>query len=155
MVITFTTQLPVADTMRFEYVYEDALQLTLEDKASILEAGYAAWLFVDGALAGETYAISPSDLVDDVVDVPLRDPRSIYCYSTTVLPPFRGRGLAKLLVAYSIAQAKQAGFTSIIGHATSPAMVAVRAFFGASFGPVHPRWYGTERTAHFYRLALE
>jgi len=154
MIVTFRTRMPVAETMRFEHVYEDVLQLDVEAKASILDVGYGAWLFVDGRLAGETYGISPALLDEDVDDVPERDPTWLYCYSTTILPEFRGHGLSKILVAYSIGQAREAGFTTIVGHATSPAMVAVRSFFGASFGAVHQGWFGTERVAHFYRLAL-
>ena len=46
------------------------------------------------------------------------------------------------------------GYRSIAGHATSPAMVRINEKFGATFGAVHPDWYGTERVAHFYRISL-
>jgi hypothetical protein len=85
MVVTFRTRMPVAETMRFEHVYEDVLQLDVEAKASILDAGYGAWLFVDGTLAGETYGISPALLDEDVDDVPERE---IRLGSTVTRRPF-------------------------------------------------------------------
>jgi len=154
-VVTFKTAMPIEATMDFEREYEPELRLDLEEKKALVAAGYAVWMFVDGALAGETYAVSPTAVGDEIDDIDAIHPLMLYCYSTTILGPFRGRGLAKVLVAYSLGQLRQAGFTTIVGHATSPAMVHVRASFGARFGPVHEGWFGTRRVARLYRIDLE
>ena len=154
MIVTFTTRMPIAETMQFEATYEPSLQMDLEEKSSLVAESLAAWMFVDGVLAGEIYGAQPALLNDTIPDTPKSDPRMIYCYSTTLLPAFRRRGLSKILVAYWNGLARGAGFTKVDGHATSPAMVAVRAFFGARFGPVHPNWYETNRTAHYYECDL-
>jgi hypothetical protein len=154
MIVTFRTAMPIPETMGFERVYEKNLQLDASYKATIVRDGIAVWMFVDGSLAGETYGISPARIDEEIEDVPVRDPSVIYCYSTTLLPAFQGQHLSKVLCAYWLGLAKQAGFRLVAGHATSPAMVAVKAYFGASFSAVHERWYGTKRTAHFYELVL-
>jgi GNAT superfamily N-acetyltransferase len=107
-------------------------------------------MLVDGLLAGETYGATPANLDEKTPDVPQNDPLCIYCYSSTVLPQFQGRGLSKLLVAYWNGLARGSGFTKVVGHATDPRIVAVRSFFGVRFGAVHPNWYGTTRTARYY-----
>jgi GNAT superfamily N-acetyltransferase len=154
VVVTFKTAMPLRQTMCFESVYEPALQLDLEEKRGMLARAYAVWMFVDGQLAGETYAVSLADLDDEPDVADDKDPRTAYCYSMTILPAFQGRGLSKVLGAYQLGQLKTAGFTTLTGHATDPRMVSSRAFFGAMFSVTHERWYGTDRTARFYRLPL-
>jgi GNAT superfamily N-acetyltransferase len=146
--------MPVAETMCFEDVYENSLRLDRDEKTEIISNGVATWMLVDGMLAGEIYGVTPAHLDEDTPDVPKNDPRSIYCYSTTLLPQFQGRGLSKILVAYWNGLARGAGFEKVIGHATSPGIVAVRAFFGARFGATHCNWYGTTRTARYYECEL-
>jgi GNAT superfamily N-acetyltransferase len=140
--------------MCFEAVYEPNLRLELAEKTAIVRNGIAVWMYVDGAIAGETYGISPAKIDDDIEDLRGADPSVMYCYSTTVLPAFQRRRLSKVLCAYWLGAVKQAGYRLVAGHATSPAMIAVKAYFGASFSAVHERWYGTERTATFYELTL-
>ncbi len=142
--------MPIADTMCFDAVYEENLQMDEAEKQDILRDGLASWMFVDGMLAGEIYGVSAAAVDEDVEDLTGNDSRTIYCYSTTILPAFQGKGLSKILVARWNGMAAGAGFDKITGHATSPAMVRVRAFFGARFGAVHHKWYDTDRTAHFY-----
>jgi hypothetical protein len=146
--------MPIAETMCFEGVYEKNLQLDEDYKATIVRDGIALWMFVDGKLAGETYGISAAAIDEEIEDIPLRDPRVMYCYSTTLLPAFQKKHLSKVLCAYWLGLVKRAGYRVVTGHATSPAMIAVKAYFGASFSTVHERWYGTMRTAKFYELVL-
>ncbi len=140
--------------MHFEAVYEETLQLDREYKTMIVRDGIAVWMYVDGVLAGETYGISPAKIDEDIEDVPARDPHVMYCYSTTLLPQFQGKNLSKILCSYWLGMVKAAGYRAVVGHTTSPAMTAVKAFFGGTFSAEHRNWYGTKRVAHFYRIAL-
>ncbi len=156
-VVTFATDVPLKETMVFEDVYEIQLQMDFASKYDIVSKGIVVWMFVDGALAGECYGLASlvcEAAEHDIEDMPPGAADTIYCYSTTLLPPFHGRGLAKILVAYWNGLARGAGFRRVFGHATSPVMVTVRTFFGATFGAVHPNWYGTTRSAHFYEQLL-
>ncbi len=156
-VVTFVTDVPLQQTMVFEDVYEPQLRMDIVSKFDVVSNGIVVWMFVDGELAGECYGLSAliyGEYESDFEDVPRDATDAIYCYSTTLLPQFHGRGLAKILVAYWNGLARGATFRRVFGHATSPAMVSVRAFFGATFGAVHPNWYGTKRSAHFYEQPL-
>ena len=144
--------------MIFDEQYEDVLQLSLEDKRDLLRHTIATWLRCDGELAGEIYGLSPKELWDesdeDIEDTDRADGTTFYVYSTTILPSFRGRGLATILKAYFQGFVTARGYKAIVGHATSPAMVRINEKFGATFGARHENWYGTTRVAHFYRIAL-
>jgi hypothetical protein len=152
MKIMFNSHLPVTKTMAFEAVFEPGLRLDLRYKRSIIKNGIAAWMFVDDVLAGETYGIRPRDLGEEIEDVEKRDLDSIYCYSTTILPKFQGRGLAKILKAYWLGMV--APISTVVGHSTSPGMVKINELFGAKHTVKHANWYGTRREAWFYRIQL-
>jgi GNAT superfamily N-acetyltransferase len=155
MKVTFTQSMPISETMCFDDVYERSLQMDVAEKTDLLaRSSVAVWMLVDGVLAGECYGAPTAKFDEDIEDVTDYGPHSLYCYSTTILPRFQGLGLSKILVAYWNGLASGHGFRNVCGHATSPAMVAVRAFFGARFGAVHEHWYETNRTAHFYEQAL-
>ena len=158
MRMIFKDDVNVAATMCFDDVYEAALQLSLEEKRDLLGHSLAVWLFCDGELAGEIYGLSPKRMWDDcaeeIEDTDRSDGDALYVFSTTILPRFHGRGLATILKAYYQGAIAARGYRAIVGHATSPQMVTINAKFGATFGATHERWYGTERVAHFYRIAL-
>jgi hypothetical protein len=169
MIITFSNNkdesiLEVKNTMRFEYLFEPALRLEIEEKRKIFNHAYAVWMFVNSELAGETFGISPAALYeycdDEIPDTDKEDNCSIYCYTTSILKPFQGLHLAPVLMAYF------AGYISgklkprwihdkIIGHTTTPRMKALRQMFGANFvGEPHKNWCGSERTAEYYEQRL-
>lgn len=152
MVLTFRHDLTAKRTRIFEKQYEKALRNEDEEKDYILSKRLAVWLYVDGKLAGEAYGIIVKEDDEDIEDTVGR-PNDIYCYSTTILPAFRGKGLGKILKAYWLGYvwAKYPG-RIIIGHATSPAMVKINKQFGARFLGSHEKWYGTDRVAHFYEI---
>lgn len=158
-VIKFCASMPVQDTMVFESCYEDALQLASEDKTPILANGIAVWMLVDGELAGETYGIAPRSLAiiadEEIEDCDPEDDASIYCYSTTILPKFQGRGLARVLKAHWLGRVAERGFGRVVGHSTSPAMVNINREFGAFDLASHDNWCETERTAVFYEIILD
>jgi GNAT superfamily N-acetyltransferase len=158
MQITFDHAVAIDQTMIFDDQYEEVLQLTIESKRDLLRHCITVWLRCDGALAGEIYGLSPKrmwvECGEDIEDTSETDDGSLYVFSTTILPAFHGRGLATILKAYFQGFAAARGYRAIVGHATSPAMVRVNEKFGATFGPIHEKWYGTQRVAHFYRIAL-
>jgi hypothetical protein len=158
MRITFSHDVAIERTMIFDDQYEAVLQLAVETKRDLLRHCFTVWLFCDDELAGEIYGLSPKrmwvECGEGIEDTNANDDDSLYVFSTTILPAFGGRGLATILKAYFQGYAAALGFSSIVGHATSPAMVRVNRKFGATFGPVHERWYGTERVAHFYRIGI-
>lgn len=155
MIITFSTDVSASESLVFERTYEEPLACDLESKEGLLGWENAVWMFVDGELAGECFGMAVNCLGSDGADPTNYRPYkrdSVYCYGTTILPKFQGLGLAKLLVAYWNGMMRGLGYERVIGHATSDKMVAVRKGLGAKFDPdqVHEKWYGTERTAHFY-----
>lgn len=152
MILTFRHDLTASQTRAFEPQYEEELRNEDEEKDYILSKGLAVWLYVDGTLAGEAYGIIVRDDEEDIEDTAGR-PDDIYCYSTTILPTFQGKGLGKILKAYwlGFVRAKCPGRT-IIGHATNEAMVKINESFGARFLVSHGHWYGTGRVARFYEI---
>jgi GNAT superfamily N-acetyltransferase len=134
--ITVRRDVEPEDTMIFEALYEDDLQLDLDEKTELLRHDpLAVWVFVDQVLAGETYGLSPAQILEvlgeEIPDIDPSDDRSIYCYSTTIVPTFRGRGLGTLLKAFWLGMVMGRGRTRVIGHATSPAMYQIDKHFGA------------------------
>jgi hypothetical protein len=154
--ITFNGYLPVAETMCFEEVFEESLQLDKEEKAKILEKGFPVWMRVDGELAGESYGIALRDLKEKIEDCENESPSTVYCYSTALLPKFRSKGLGPILKAYWLGMVKGNGVQRVVAHATSEQAKKLNEMFGACFdyGSQHEKWYGTERTAIFYWINL-
>jgi GNAT superfamily N-acetyltransferase len=151
--ITFRYDLKAKETRAFEKAYEKSLQLDDDEKQPILDRGLAVWMYVGKDLVGETYGIRVEDDDEEIEDTAGRDPRDVYCYSTTILPKFQGKGYGKLLKAFWLGYvwAKRPGCT-IIGHASSPAMLQINLQFGATVLAVHDGWYGTKRKAFFYEI---
>jgi GNAT superfamily N-acetyltransferase len=181
VIVTFQTALSptlsLEDTMIFDETYERKLNFGPKAKARSLRNGIAAWLFVDGALAGETYGAPLGESDDEVAEddddedaddelgadvetgdadlVPyLGAAGVIYCDSTTILPAFQKQGLSYVLCAFWLGMVKQAGYRVVIGHASLPEMMNVKAYFGARELAVRPKWYGTDRDGRFYELVL-
>lgn len=155
MIVTFSDSVLTRDTMVFESAYEKGLQMTLPEKDGLFQQGaLGVWMFVDGDIAGECFGICPA--VDDETEYEDCEPfkedyYAIYCYGTTVLMPYRGKGLGKLLVATWNATMKSYGYKRVVGHSTARPMDKIREFFGAKFlSPEHEGWYGTDRIARFY-----
>jgi GNAT superfamily N-acetyltransferase len=169
--IRLTTDIPdLPKTMVFEEVYEESLRLSLEDKEDLFEYPtlVVAYLYVDGVLAGETYGVPAQDLFDegperesehlDSADALFKDIATVaecadplYCYSTTILPRYQGKGYGKVLKAYWLGLT-EGSFDGVCGHSTSPTMVALNNWFGAhhNYEPSSEDWYGSGRTAWFY-----
>lgn len=164
-VITFSGSVPLEETMEFEQEYEESLRMSLQGKEELLEDthGVWTWMKVDGKLAGETYGIAVEDLLEDLDEespefnadiAPFAKLHAIYCYSTTILAPFQGKGLGKLLKAYWLGQL-YGRYGRVIGHSTSLRMKALNTSFGAKHAATpHENWYDSGRQAWFYSQVL-
>ena len=163
MVITFRDDVPIEETMVFEEVYEEELREDLETKQDMRDRGYMMYMFVDGELAGEIYAMTPcyinpdedAAVLADVVGNGLYDGgKTLYCSSNTILPKFQGLGLGKLFKAYFLGYAKGLAFDKLIGHNTHDKVSGINEFFGGKVLCKTENWYGTGKTAEFYRIDL-
>jgi GNAT superfamily N-acetyltransferase len=156
MIITFKEYMPTDETMEFEGIFEENLQLDEDEKDKLLNAGVPLWMFVDGELAGETYGVSMRFLreKEEIEDCTGEADSTCYCYSTALLSRFRGKGLGKILKAHWLGMMRGACQVRIVGHATSPEAVHLNKIFGAQFGAIHKDWFGTKRSAIFYWINL-
>lgn len=154
MKITFQiTSPPLEGTECFELVYPEALQVDLEHKAKLLiPANYPVWLLVDGKLAGEMYGLPDGEDDEGIPDIS-DSPDNFYIGSFTILPEYQGRGLGRLLFAYSLARL-QSCFDHVSLHATSEGMTALSDLFGLKVGPTRRNWFGTGKPAIFRYLDI-
>ena len=152
MLITFRFRYPISRTMAFEREYHPNLRLTLPEKRHLLRNAITIWMFDRGKLIGETYGI-PLDGFDEIPSGCPRDPRSIYCYSNTILGKYQHKGYGRILKASFIGRVAR-DFRRIYGHARPGASQALNKSFGAHLGPVRKNWYGTGEDYRLYVLHL-
>lgn len=154
MKIEFRRECLVEETLKFDALYEESLRLDLEEKREDLRGAFSTFLFVDGGIAGEIYGKRVKDLEEEIPDLGRVSPEWIYCYSTTILPQYRGKGLGKILKAFWLGKVSSET-TYVVGHSTSAEIKAINEFFGAEhFLPSHKDWFDSGREAWFYKLHL-
>jgi hypothetical protein len=149
--ITFRFKYPISRTMAFEREYHPNLRLTLAEKRELLQRAITIWMLEDGELVGETYGI-PLDGRDEMPGCP-RDPKSIYCYSNTILGRRKGEGYGSILKAAFIGQVSR-DFRRIYGHARPGASQALNKKFGARFLGTEKNWFQTGEDYKLYVLEL-
>ncbi len=160
-VIRFNYDVPLKQTMAFEDVYHEALQLDLSEKKEIWDApgSIFVWMFVDGELAGESYGVplaNSDELIEGLSDLTDSEKKvGIYCYSNTMLPSFQKQGLGTILKAHWLGLAAGKGFDIVYGHSRPGGSQALNAKFGGVFLGDFPDWYGTGEEYRLYRLALK
>lgn len=156
------------DTDLFELEYEEELREDTDLRKDIINHGLVLYVYDKDFLVGECFGISPVNFAcilnqgqgfdeeDAIVDADMADSESVYVWSTTILPKFRGLGYGKLLRQEFAKYASKMGYAKLIGHATSPGMVHIAKDLGAIFreSAVHHDWYSTNRTAYFYTQFL-
>jgi GNAT superfamily N-acetyltransferase len=167
MEISFTNDFIA--TERFENEYEEELREEPEVREEIIRHGLVVNMFLDDVLVGECFGITPYEYAavidegqgyyredDAITDVSMTDNESVYVWSTTLVPQFRGLGYGKKLREEFARYASSKGYAKLVGHATSKSMVCLAESMGAIFrkSAVHPNWFGTDRTAHFYTQFL-
>jgi GNAT superfamily N-acetyltransferase len=146
-------------TMKFEECYEEELRISPEERKDIIKSGLVVYMQGSCGLIGECYGATPFALefIDETPEdcVP-EDDESIYVYSTTILPMYQGQGYGKALIEEFARHASDQGYVKLVGHATTPAMRYIREQQGAILHKkgVHEKWFGTNRTAHFYTQFL-
>lgn len=159
-VIKFRYDVPIDQSMVFEGVYHENLQLDRVEKEEIRDilGSVFVWMFVDGKLAGESYGIpfmTYDEPIEGLMDLSDSEKRqAIYCYSNTILPPFQKRGLGAILKSHWLGLVAAKGFKIVYGHARPGGSQALNARFGGAFLDVFPNWYGTGEEYKLYRLAL-
>jgi GNAT superfamily N-acetyltransferase len=146
-------------TMVFEECYENELRIDPEERKDIIKSGLVIYMYGPYGLIGECYGATPFALefIDETPeDCSPDDDESIYVYSTTILPSYQGKGHGKQLIEAFARHASDQGYVKLVGHATTPAMKHLREQQGAIFHEkgIHEKWYGTDRTAHFYTQFL-
>jgi GNAT superfamily N-acetyltransferase len=161
--VGFTDRWNLRTTMVFEGVYHPNLRMSLAEKRHVVEEPTAlcVWMYDRRrrALIGETYGVPASIAFEEhdegAVDAgPYVGRPALYVLSTTILPRFQGRGFGKIIKAYHLGRAAQAGYRVVIGHAREGASCALNVAFGAVLGRRHPDWYGTGEPYRFYVLPL-
>ena len=151
--------------MVFEHRYHPELALPLDQKRYWLRkrGAIAVWMYEPGPsrrLIGESYGVPVrAVLADDdsagTADLrPFSRRRALYVYSTTILKRYEGGGYGKILKAYMLGRAFEAGYRWVVGHAKEGASVALNVRFGAEVGRRHRNWYGTGDAYRFYVLKL-
>jgi hypothetical protein len=149
--ITFRSKYPISRTMAFEGEYHPNLRLKLAEKRELLKRAITIWMLEDGELVGETYGIA-LDGRDEMPGCP-RDPRSIYCYSNTILGRRKGEGYGSILKAAFIGRISR-DFQRIYGHARPGASQALNKKFGARFLGTEKNWFQTGEDYKLYVLEL-
>lgn len=123
----------------------------------------AVWMYEPGRrrrLIGESYGTPVEDVLaeeDDEGKADLRrfeGCRALYVYSTTILQRYEGQGFGKILKAYVLGRAFEAGYQWVVGHAKEGASVALNRFFGAKLLRRHVNWSDTGDAYRFYELKL-
>ena len=167
MEISFTNNYIATDI--FELQYEEELREDTETREDIIRTGLVVNMFLDDVLIGECFGITPIDYMwvmdkgqglyndeDAIEDVDMADDESVYVWSTTVLPQYRGFGYGKKLREEFARHASEECYSKLVGHATSPKMMRIVKNLGGIFHKkgVHKNWFDTERTAHFYTQFL-
>lgn len=152
MGVTFRFHYPISRTMAFEKEYHPNLRLTLSDKRWLLKKTISIWMFVDGKLAGETYGMPLLDKVNRPLGCPY-DPESIYCYSNTILGPYKGHGYGTILKAAFLGHVS-GKFRRVFGHARPGPSQALNRKFGARFLATRINWYNTGEDYKLYVLDL-
>lgn len=158
--IKFRYDLPLTETMMFEPVYPEPLQLDLAEKQELWDVpgSIFVWMFVGGEIAGESYGIPLIDThreIEGLQEMPEDERgRAIYCHSNTILPAFQHQGLGAILKAHWLGLVAAAGFEIVYGHARPGKSQSLNAKFGAVFVRDFPDWYGTEEEYRLYRMPL-
>ena len=148
--LLFASRWSLAQTMVFEReCFHPKLRMSIGDKRDLLQDALAVWMHDGRTLIGETYgtpiqcALKDSDEDGRADLLPYRRRAVIYVYSTAIRPRWQGRGLSKILNAYFLGRATQAGYRIAIGHAKEGASCALNRSFGARLGAGTPT--GTRR----------
>lgn len=158
MKINFIHNIPLIETMCFEKVYPENLQLDLEEKKELLDSGAEFIYLVDkdtGNLIGETYFISLNKLEEEIEGTTkFRGQNCAYVYSTTILPEYQGKRYGAILKGYFYGYIKNK-FDFVLGHARHNGSVQLNELFGAEIIDTFDNWYDTGERYYLYKRYLK
>ncbi len=158
--IKFSYDLPLEQTMMFEAVYPEPIQLDLDEKQELWDTpgSIFVWMFIGEEIVGESYGIPLATTHREIEGLQELDDldkeTAIYCHSNTILPAFQQRGFGMILKSHWLGLVAAAGFKTVYGHARPGRSQALNARFGAVFIRDYSDWYGTDEEYRLYRLAL-
>ena len=158
--IQFKYDLPLEQTLMFEAVYPEPLQLELDEKRELwdLPGSIFAWMFLGKEIIGESDGIPLATVHREIEGLhDLEDAEratAIYCHSNTILPAYQHRGFGMILKAHWLGLAAASGFQTVYGHARPGGSQRLNARFGAAFVQNFDDWYGTGEEYKLYRLTL-
>jgi len=160
--LRFAQRWDVPQTLVFEReCFHPNLRMTLSEKRELLRDALVFWMHDGRALIGETYGSAIAAALDEDAEeeghvdlLPYRHRQAIYVYSTAIRPRWQGKGLSKILKAYFLGRAAQAGYRIAVGHAKEGRSSALNELFGARLLTRHPNWYGTGEPYWFYEMPL-
>lgn len=154
----FTNDIPLKKTMVFEDQYHENLQMDLKEKKEIINNGIAFWLLSDsGDFIGEIYAICLDQLDEEIEgndQVKTPKDKTWYLYSVTIMPKYRRKGFAKIMMAYMLGFLKNEGAISLLGHYKEGTSSKLAEMFGGKFLGDFANWYETGATHKFYEISI-
>jgi predicted GNAT superfamily acetyltransferase len=159
-VIKFRYDVPLAETMEFEAVYPEQLQLEMDEKQELWNhpGSLFVWMFVGNEIVGESYGIPLATIHREIEGLENlaedEKEKAIYCHSNTILPAFQQRGLGAILKAHWLGMVAAAGFHVVYGHARPGRSQSLNARFGAEIMAEFSDWYETGEAYKLYRLVI-
>lgn len=161
MQVKFVHNYPLEASLIFESIYDENLQMDLEEKQELKDDGAEFITMIDeetGNPIGETYFIpldvfkgsEPDELQPDEGLDSYFGKGLIYCYSTTILPDYQKQGLGKILKAYLYGYTVAKGFKGSIAHAKAGPSIKLNTYFGAEIVNEFDNWYQTGEKHYLY-----
>ena len=157
----FVHHLPLKDTMVFEEeCFKSPLRASLAEKKALFNSTMSGiWMFKDNDLIGETYMQYSQYMNEDLegvaeLNLPLSYLSIGYIYSTAIRPEWQGKGLSKILKAYSLGYWKNEDVEVIIGHAKEGASLGLNKIFGAVIYKKCENWFETGENYYLYKIEL-
>lgn len=151
--------------MVFERRYHPELAMSLAEKRDLLHERDALTvsMYEPGRrrLIGESYGVPVQAVLaeednEGKADLrPFAKRRALDVYSTTILKRYEDEGFGKILKAYVLGRAFEAGYRWVVGHAKEGGSVALNRRFGAEIRRRHANWFGTGDPYRFYVLNLK
>lgn len=165
MIIKFTDEVSLEDSLVFESVYPENLQWDLEGKQELKDDGTKFVYMKDeqtGVLIGEAYFLPLDNMKDWPPDEeqtedglsPYYGKNYMYAFSTTILPEYQGKGYGKILKAYCLGLWKGMGYAGVLGHARAGRSLYLQLSFGAKVVDKFPNWYETNEEYYLYMQKL-
>lgn len=165
MIIKFTNDVSLKDSLVFESVYPENLQWDLEDKKELKDDGTTFLYMVEeatGRLIGEAYFLPLDNMKEWDADEeqpedglgPYYDKNCMYAFSTTILTEYQGKGYGKMLKAYCLGLWKAMGYEFSVGHARGGGSLNLQLSFGAKVVDLFPDWYQTGEEYYLYMQKL-